>query len=870
MNKPHLIYRLSIQNTLRDVLLYVIVLVMAILLCTCTDDTHTDIYGSSTIIPEARVDAAVTSVEGTDISGNILPYIPSAQELAFTLTRTEGTYTHTWTHLADYPADEPLMPGTYTAELSYGSEYTEGVDAPYFYGSETVYLNAEGEAKRINITARLANTLWKVSYTDAFTSYFKNAHTILHSAGGGYIKVLPQETRPVFLRAGTIKVMLVLEMPSGESVEFLAASVPQARPAYMYNLTVDMTMGPDGTTPQVVFSFDESIATDDVTVALTPEFINSQAPMLQCEGFRPGTTISVAEGTLPAAPVQLIIDPAATSQLLLSTKSPALIAAGWPAEIDLVEADASRLQILKNLGLTISDRPTDGMRIYDFSQVIANMRADGDTDMLNTLSILATSHHGRMTGPVELNVRVTPVDMAIVSVSPVVIGINKAQMQIVSADADPASNLKILIRQTANDAWMPTTISSVTEDTDTPGRWYVTFDVPEAGNSSAEMRLLYCDNIKAQYTLQRVAPDYSLEVDSYAMLALVKIDAGSAELTATITSMANIYIDGQPVIQVSRQPRLGYIIVGGLEPNRSYRLTSTMYDRTAAASHPDAFTQPITFITENSAPVPNGDFEEIHSGDIKYTNLPQGGRYSQNIVELYNRQNYTSYKLSTPKRWANTNAKTFCMAASNHNTWYMVPSVFTTTDMASGAYAVVIRSTAYDIAGPIIPDYRQTAQPYTEYSQNIPGIANKAAGKLFLGSYTFDPATSTESYVEGVEFHSRPSALNGYYRLNPALNDVSDPGLARVEIIGNVNGTGIVIARGEYRFEPAVSYKAFSIPLTYEIYGIKAQKIKIVFASSSRIGSIAEETANIATYPNPAVSMSIGNELWIDNLTFTY
>lgn len=856
---------------LRRLALMLAISAVSVMVGSCAEETRQELFGAARLVPTARVDATLHTVEGVDASGSLLPFIPQPEELSLTLSNSDGSYSHTWGHLSDYPANEPLLTGAYKAEVSYGSELVEGVDAPYFYGAESVSLTADGVTESVCVTATLANTLWRISATDDFAGYFADAVATLHSVGGGYIEVHPEKSESVFLRAGDVSVYLELEMPSGERVEFLAAKVGGAKAARLYNITLDQRMASDGVTPQVVVSFDESTATDDVVITLSRDFLNAEAPTLKAVGFTGGETIEIAEGTTTDNPVCVKVRPSITSRLLLTSKSPSLVRAGWPAEIDLMEVSHAQLSVMEGLGLKVSNE-SDGTRCYDFTDVLRHLRASDTGPVAKSFSFMASSAAGRIAGPLTLNVEVSPVDISIVGVSPVVIGVNQAQIRIQSRDANLEQNLAVQIRTSSNKVWKPAAISSITPDTDRTGRWYVKFDVPQSTDPTVEARILYCSQVKAQYTLQRVAPSYTVEVDGYAMLAIVKVDAGSEDMTSMIASTANIYLDGTPTVQVSRDPDRGYIIVGGLAPNHTYKLTTTLYDTEGAAANPSGFTSPVTFATENNSGVPNGTFDEIHTDQIKYNNLPAGGRFSQNIVDIYNRQNYVSYSLSVPKGWANTNSKTFCTSASRHNSWYMVPSVYTTKTVAAeeSPYAVVVRSAGWDLHGPAIPDYRQTGQPYTDYSLSIPEIAHRAAGKLFLGSYTFNPATETETYREGVEFRSRPTALNGFYFFVPSLNDIYDRGLAIVEVIGEEADAEVVIARGEYLFTPATSYTAFSIPLTYRYFGRKATKLKILFSSSERIGSIAEESAVVVTYSDPKASMSTGNELRLDNLTFSY
>ena len=60
--------------------------------------------------------------------------------------------------------------GIYTVAASYGSEDSEGFEAPYFYGESQVRVR-DGETASTGVTAALANCRFAFSYTDAFTGY---------------------------------------------------------------------------------------------------------------------------------------------------------------------------------------------------------------------------------------------------------------------------------------------------------------------------------------------------------------------------------------------------------------------------------------------------------------------------------------------------------------------------------------------------------------------------------------------------------------------------------------------------------------------------------------------------------------------------
>ncbi len=91
-----------------------------------------------------------------------------------------------------------------------------------------------------------------------------------------------------------------------------------------------------------------------------------------------------------------------------------------------------------------------------------------------------------------------------------------------------------------------------------------------------------------------------------------------------------------------------------------------------------------------------------------------------------------------------------------------------------------------------------------------------------------------------------------------------------MEVLGEREGKEIVIASAHRILPLATGYTAFSVPLDYAYYGVKATRIKVMFASSDKIGTIEEETAAISTLADPRTATSLGSQLWVDNVTLAY
>lgn len=830
-------------------------------MASCSSDTETTLLGTAILQPRALVDPTVTTVHGQVATGIVQP-VPTPSELSLRLTG--GKFAKTWSSIDQYPADQPLNPGTYTAEVFYGSEYDEGFEKPYFYASENVSLT-EGKITPLTLTAKLSNSIIAVEYTDGFRSAFSAAHATLHASGGGYIDYPATETRNVYLRASDLSVYLDVSMADGAQARFLAAKLDQTDAATLYTATIDATRSSETAPITVTVSFDEQISTDDQSVTLTDEFLNAQDPAVSPLGFTEGTPIVITEGSASAQSIGFSVEGAQASRLILTTQSRSLIEQGWPSEVDILNATPTMLQTMRNLGLQTSADASGRISTVDLQNVMSRIRTESRQTKA-TFSLLSETASGRISEPVSLTVDVNPADLTVVEINDLVIGSELARMEVIANGADLTGNLSIQATD-ASGRWQDCEIVSVTEPTGSSANTEILFRVPESQLPTTDIRIYYCGQLKAEQTVKRISPRYSIEVDPFAMIATLKITAEDPAELKTVTSLVNIYVDDVRTDLVSRDTEKGIITIGGLLPDRSYSLKTTLFTSASEETH---FATTQSFTTESARPLENGGFDEVKTNELKIENLPSGGLYSQTIIDIFNQQNYWSMEASMPKTWANTNAKTFCKQATNKNTWYTLPSVYSDKDFFQDSYSVVIRTVAYDINGKAIPPYRQTGEPFLRYSLNIPRIAHRAAGKVFLGKYSFDPATQTEVYDEGVSFSSRPSALNGYYKFTPSSADLNDQGYVKIEVLGVIDGVETVISSADLRLRPATSYTAFSIPLQYSHFGVKANRLKVMVASSCHIGTIEEETASIKTYDDPVTATSLGGVLQVDGLQLSY
>ena len=826
-------------------------LVGAIAAVGCSEIEENFTGGAGYLAVELTVDAGV--------DGGLMEVLPPpVEDFAVTLSEAMTGVSYTWSRYSQFSQNQQYIAGDYTVRVDYGSIDNEGFDSPWFTGEVPVSISA-GEVANVEVMATLASTVVSISYTDAFKAYFSDWSVMAHSAGGAYVTFERDETRVAYLRPGDVSVLLNLTFPTGEAVTISPLTINDAKARCHYGIVMDVA---DRVLNMTVADGSEERTT---SVVLSDELIHGAAPEVTGEGFVPGTRLLMKEGGHLAEPIAMKIN--ARSELkeaILTTMSSAPIVPGWPAEIDLLKVDGSTREVMESMGLKTDlwNGERRQARI-DFTEELFHRLSEAGGIGETSFTLVVKDNLTRVNVPVSLVIGIEPVDLTVKGVSTAIMGIDKATITVEAPVASLADNVRV--QAFMDEKWLDLPIVDVVENAGAVSTYDIIVGVP-AGSSSIDVRILYNGTEKGRATIQRQAPDYEVSVDPFASRAKIKISGADQSVVDMVTRYIKVYINNSPASILERDPSNGLLTILGLSPQTTYSLKTATVDNPTGGD----FSAPVGFRTEGTPQLPNSSFEDVKAG-VQYADMPSGGLYSQNSVEIFNRQNRSSFNLSVPtKGWANTNPKTFCKMSTNHNTWYMQPSVFTVSDAAEGGYAVEIRSVGFDITGEDIPPYLQQQQPFTSYSLNVPTIKYRAAGKLFLGEYMFDYARVEELLNEGIEFGARPMSLSGEYKYAPCSELVSDCGLVKVEVIGSIGNAEVTIATGVSRLPLASTYTSFSVPLTYKQFGIKAQRIKVMFASTERAGSIEEERTAVVTLDDPATSTSVGSRLIIDNLTLSY
>ena len=822
------------------------------------------------VVPVTRSTTEITETTNPDVS-----------EFALKLVSADGSFSRAWDSLADFDPAEKIPVGTYTMSAYYGNLEEEGFDKPYYLGQSDVAVRYR-ENTPVEILCTLANVKVTVEYSDAFKKYFADYATTIHAAEGDYIKFEKEETRAAYVKPGKITIQTYLKKQNGIESTFEPAAIENAQPRQHYRIKLDIADNAAGEA-QLSISFDETTETQPIAIDISDEVMVAPAPSFLPAGFEPGTPLEVKENSYPdnrQVNISLTAK-AGLSACTLTTSSACLESEGWPREIDLVNLSSENRALLSRLGLKLKGFTEMGskMGFIDFAELFTHLHTLDGSDQ-HTFTLSAKDMYGKVSeSPITLSVKSIPITFALQTPEPVFVG-SKSVTIPVEFDGAYIDQVKFsyLNAEGAKVNSNSTVVSS-------EGNLYQIKISIEATDKPVVVEGSYANGAKTStISIPVKTPAFTItaeEYDIWARRATVKLTAEDSQYQEAVDRYAVLFANSTGQWEtVASTLSQGRRVITGLNPDTRYQLRGSCNSGQDNVN----YSGDLTLRTESAAAVPNGDFEEI-AQTISVTDMNQGGKYS---VWPVNYQNTCSFTIQEPTGWASVNAKTCNLSAANQNSWFVIPSTYNTTltwdayrsfgmstvtpdlyrDLTaqSGSNAMVVRNVAWDENG-TTPGTSGGAFNTTYYNTNVPNIANRSAGKLFLGSYSY--SGGSETYTEGVSFASRPSALKGWYKYANDGNDPTETGVVTVTLL---NGQK-VIATGTARLSAAADYTEFSVPVTYSVTNQKATTLRIMINSSNHASyNQSEESAAIKTSVSNGQyeSASRGATLTIDNLTFTY
>lgn len=811
---------------------------------------------------------------GTRADDTQCPIVPDANAFGIKLTKSDNTYSKTWSSLEGFNKESEFPIGDYTIEASYGDVTEQGFERPCFKGTNTLHVSP-GTTTPVNVTATLANAMVTMRYTDAFLANYSTYSAAIETPNHSEPVLFPQgETRSAFIDPtgeGYTELVLTLTNDQGQTVNLRPAKFV-AQPRRNYVITVNVTGNVSKGDAVLEIGFEEEVTKETITISLGDELFTSPAPEVRAVNFTVGSPVDLMEyDELAVSPqFDLYAFGGFREVNLKVANTNGTYVPAFGSNVNLVNADATTQAQLADAGVKVSGlfRNPDKMAVVNVKDFLGNLPAGEYSVKVEVVDALGRLSTETVENPVELTANVAKTEYSIVSAGNIDYLANEAQV-VVNTNSQ---QLKNRIKFRVNNA--EATIKSVTEGgaapapkrtrtrADLPYTYTYTLDVPQATTAAVAIESSY-GKLKATANVTVNGPAYEVVSDAFARFAVFGIETDNAEMKEYLTKNLTVYNGSAAVTpgNITRDVQNGFITVKGLSAGKAYEGYSLKLG--------DGFEKPVpSFTTEAEVAVPNGDFANA-GRRIQIGDLQVGGEYKVDAGLIKGTYHHTSsIDRTEPEGWATVNDLTAYTNSSNKNTWFIVPSMFLDNGVS------VIRSVGYNHNG-TTPSTSGGQFNIKYYCENAPSSAQleKAAGELFLGSYSYD---GTEHRIKGTAFSSRPLSVSFDYKYIPVNGEQAQ---ADVEVIDE---SGSVLASGLMLLSASADMQNKTIRLSNYVFGKKASKLYINFRSTKSgatpainipSGGLLDEgqaLGNKTISANGYKAFAKGSELTIDNVKVSY
>lgn len=827
------------------------------------------------------VTAAVPSVRA--VSTDIVA--PPVAEFQVKVSKIDGSYSESFSTVADFVKKGSFPAGSYQIEAWYGEPDCQGfVKADeedyahaYYYGKSSNITVLEGQSTEVQLNAALGNAIVVIEYTDAFKNYFTDWTTTVQTTGSSPVEFGSDEGLS-YVIPGDVNVIISAELPNGKTISLNPGSF-EVKAQHMYKMRYNIYNGEVGKADRLEISFDDSLETDPILIDLTDELENTSAPVVTPEGFTNEQNFVIQRGTTFNGEIKFNVSaPGKIASAILTIESdsytPSFLTNG---AIDLCAATEAQKTEMENAGIKAIGfyRNPDKMAQVDLTELCKKL-PEGKHRILFQVK----DSYTQVNDPVSVGLSCIPVDMSMTA-APAPFGEGYADITVSYNGPDPTApgSNPFTFRCQGNNTYIDSDIISIKKKESTKA--FESYDyvyritVPDVDRDVFTVRAYFGDisatgpdmtvDVPFEY------PDYQVQLDPMTKKLRINVVHDDPKKKTLFFHKLRVYINGKRLEEsnkdFSRDEPTKWIAVYNLQPSTQYRVQTTLQ----SAENATKFGSDETITTSPATPVPNGDFSQ--TAETINKTLPVGGEWLCGAI---------TYKTECPFRysepvggWASINKKTFYKDANPQNSWFMVASTFMEGN------SVVIRSVGYNHSG-TVPAKTGEFFSGTYYNTSAPDKFDFVSGELFLGSYEFD---GTEKRSEGVAFDARPTSFEFKYNYKPQRTSSK----ASVEIIIYAADGQTVLNQGrEVLTNANTSCKV--VFDRYREFGVHAGKLCIKFLSSDpkevetieiKVPTGSQLNEDIKTLParrpyistikeNSAHAICVGSVLNISDLKFNY
>lgn len=825
----------------------------AVGLASCSDDAPWEGSDSEGGIKlNLSADARVMRSNNTRADDSMSPEVPDASAFAVNLSKVDGSYSKNWSSLEAFNRESGFSIGDYNLTASYGSLDAEGFTAPYYKGSTSLHVSPGAESN-VDVVATLANSMVSLRYTPDFVENYPAYSAALQSEGHDWVVFAQNEDRPAYMAPSDIKINLTLTNAGGDKVTIQPAEFT-ALPRHHYVVTIGVT----GTSGNLALDvqFEENVVAETVIVPLGDDLFTAPAPTVKTTGFQPDNAITSFEYAQSAETLKFdVFSLGGLKSATLNIVADNGYVPVFGKNVELIKADALVQQQLAAAGINAAGffRNPDKMGVVDVTRFVEKLPAGNYKIELQVVDALT-----RTTPPVALALNIEGVEFEPSAPQAAEFMTSSFYVDVATNSADIKNQVSFRVPD-ANNQMKAATIKSVTEVTATRANlnkvFRYTLDIAPQARASIDVEVILGDK-KKSFAVPMSTPECGFVADAFSRSVVMKVNVTPANLLSQVEEQM-VFYNGTQQISASNVKRdsNGVVTISGLSPATSY---------SALSAHVGTLVYNLpAFTTEAETDVPNGTFSST-SQTINISGVQVGGQY--NVTANYTIK--SSIVAEEPTGWASVNQNTCWTGSSNINTWFLVPSTY----ISNGT--TVLRSVGYNHAG-TTPAKSGGAFNTKYYCENAPTNAQleKAAGELFLGSYTFNGSSSR---VDGIAFASRPSSLSFSYAYAPLNGEQAEV------VIKLIDASGNVISEKTDLLSAASSLTGHTVALPAYPFGAKAAKLVLGFRSTRSgvtpsinipSGSALNEgqgLGNKTIGANTYHALAVGSVLTLDNVQLGY
>lgn len=302
---------------------------------------------------------------------------PADEDFSVRIENTKGEVLRTWKY-NDVPSLIKVVPGAYKLVGWYGADTVlPAFAAPYYYGETKITLK-EGDNLDTVVNCSLAAVKVAVEFDESFGYEYADYSVDVKTAGDS-LRFEKGEGRAAYFKPGNLRLRFLLNPLGSETwYEFYPPAIGTVKAKQFYKMKLKANTD-KGALKSITVTTDSSTIDIPVEVELPPFYLPKAAPKVTPQGFVSGDVVETTEGLSKKATV-LVTSAGGLTELRVKTVSDTLIARGWPAEVDLMNATAEQLSVLKNNGLEWSDVLTQ----QDTVKTTVFVRFDNVVKLLNT------------------------------------------------------------------------------------------------------------------------------------------------------------------------------------------------------------------------------------------------------------------------------------------------------------------------------------------------------------------------------------------------------------------------------------------------------------------------------------------------------